>query len=86
MTSTTTFALSAIMCNVQKIAGKAGDNGLNSPDIVLDTLLLGLARILMAILAATIMVAPKPEFGRQRYRIRLSKAESMKKALCSGGS
>jgi hypothetical protein len=79
--------LSAIMCNVSKIAGKMGNGGPNPCHIGPGMQLFGLAKIFLGVLAAIVMIVGiAPASRRQSNRCAFSIIRPLKKALCSGVS
>ena len=79
--------LSAIMCNVSKIAGKMGKGGPNPRYIGPGMPLLGLAKILVAIVEAiSTILGVQPSSGRQQRRSTCSTVGAFKKAISSGVS
>lgn len=79
--------LSAIMCNVQKIAGKVGISSPNGPIDGLVRHLIQMAKTLVAISAAIFAtVAKQADSGRYTNLGSHPKVEAFKKALCSEGS
>ena len=77
--------LSAIMCNVSKIAGKMGKGGPNPRYIGPGVPLLGLAKILVATLEAiSTIVGVQPGSGRQQRRSTSCTVGVFKKAISSG--
>jgi hypothetical protein len=79
--------LSAIMCNVGKIADKVGSGGPNTVDIGPTTRFFCLAKMLLAI-SATIytMFGIEPGSGRRTGRMTHRMFGAFKKGLSSGGS
>lgn len=79
--------LSAIMCNVQKIAGKVGKNGLDLPVLSIPGLLSRLARLLVVV-SATISAMIGTIFHSSRHLARRTgrTGGTLKKALSSGVS
>ena len=76
--------LSAIMCNVSKIAGKVGKSGPNPRYIGPGIPLFGLAKILMGVLEAISMtVGIASDSPRQPNRSAFRTVRLLKKALCS---
>jgi transposase len=79
--------LSAIMCNVSKIAGKTGKGGPNSNHTGPGMSLFGLVKMFSGVPAAIIMIVGiAPASGRQFNRSAFSIFRPLKNALCSGVS
>ena len=79
--------LSAIMCNVSKIAGKTGKGGPNPHYIGPGMPLFGLAKVLVATLEAiSTIVGVQPSSGRQHRRSTCCTVGALEKAISSGVS
>lgn len=79
--------LSAMMCNVQKIAGRLGENGLNLSAFGIPSSLSGLTRLLEAVSAAISPMSITILRSRRQPARRTGSIAGMRKnALSSGGS